>query len=119
MATSRRSLYRLNVFQHPHAAAEHKEDIPAILEAILADMNEKHERAVTEWTKRCSCLMSHDWPGNVRELRNTIERAVILCGEGQLESRHLPPASASVSSVPARGRRRLRQLRSSRGGRYC
>jgi DNA-binding NtrC family response regulator len=35
--------------------------------------------------------MSHDWPGNVRELRNTIERAVILCGEGQLESRHLPP----------------------------
>jgi DNA-binding NtrC family response regulator len=27
----------------------------------------------------------------VRELRNTIERAVILCGEGYLETRHLPP----------------------------
>jgi DNA-binding NtrC family response regulator len=36
--------------------------------------------------------MAHDWPGNVRELRNTLERAVILCGEGYLEARHLPPA---------------------------
>ena len=36
-------------------------------------------------------LMAHDWPGNVRELRNTIERAVILCEEGYLEPRHLPP----------------------------
>jgi len=27
----------------------------------------------------------------VRELRNTMERAVILCGEGEIERRHLPP----------------------------
>jgi DNA-binding NtrC family response regulator len=36
-------------------------------------------------------LIAHDWPGNVRELRNTIERAIVLCTEGQLQSRHLPP----------------------------
>ncbi|HKO17600.1 MAG TPA: sigma-54 dependent transcriptional regulator, partial [Acidobacteriaceae bacterium] len=85
--------YRLNVFNiHMPPLREHKEDIPAILEAILADMNEKHERAVSGVDKEMLArLMSHDWPGNVRELRNTIERAVILCGEGQLESRHLPP----------------------------
>jgi DNA-binding NtrC family response regulator len=85
--------YRLNVFNiHMPPLREHKEDIPAILEAILADMNEKHERSVTGVDKEMLArLMSHDWPGNVRELRNTIERAVILCGEGQLESRHLPP----------------------------
>ncbi len=85
--------YRLNVFNiHMPPLREHKEDIPAILEAILADMNEKHERAVTGVDKEMLArLMSHDWPGNVRELRNTIERAIILCGEGQLESRHLPP----------------------------
>jgi transcriptional regulator with PAS, ATPase and Fis domain len=85
--------YRLNVFNiHMPPLREHKEDIPAILEAILADMNEKHERTVTGVDKEMLArLMSHDWPGNVRELRNTIERAVILCGEGQLESRHLPP----------------------------
>src|SRR5580698_2912321 len=40
--------YRLNVFNiHMPPLREHKEDIPAILEAILADMNEKHERTVT------------------------------------------------------------------------
>ena len=85
--------YRLNVFNiHMPPLREHKEDIPAILESILQDMNEKHERAVTGVDKEMLArLMSHDWPGNVRELRNTIERAVILCGEGQLESRHLPP----------------------------
>lgn len=36
-------------------------------------------------------MMAYNWPGNVRELRNTIERAVILCGEGYMETRHLPP----------------------------
>jgi len=29
-------------------------------------------------------LVSYDWPGNVRELQNTIERALILWGEGPL-----------------------------------
>ena len=32
----------------------------------------------------------HTWPGNVRELRNVLERAVILAGEGTIETRHLP-----------------------------
>jgi len=35
-------------------------------------------------------LMACDWPGNVRELRNTVERAVVLGGDGLLEARHLP-----------------------------
>jgi len=36
-------------------------------------------------------LMSYHWPGNVRELENCIERAVILCTDGHLDSHHLPP----------------------------
>jgi DNA-binding NtrC family response regulator len=72
---------------------EHKEDIPAIIEALLADMNTKHGREVKGVDgEMLTRLTSHDWPGNVRELRNTIERAVILCGEGYMETRHLPPA---------------------------
>ena len=39
--------YRLNVFNiHMPPLREHKEDIPAIAEAILHDMNVKHERHV-------------------------------------------------------------------------
>jgi DNA-binding NtrC family response regulator len=86
--------YRLNVFNlHMPPLREHKEDIPAILEALLADMNSKHGREVKGVDGEMQArLMAHDWPGNVRELRNTIERAVILCGEGYMETRHLPPA---------------------------
>jgi DNA-binding NtrC family response regulator len=29
-------------------------------------------------------MLIYDWPGNVRELENAIERAVILCSEGEI-----------------------------------
>ena len=35
-------------------------------------------------------LRAYAWPGNARELRNTIERAVLLCGRGPIRSEHLP-----------------------------
>jgi aliphatic sulfonates family ABC transporter substrate-binding protein len=34
-------------------------------------------------------LLCHDWPGNVRELENTIHRAVIECGGGEILARDL------------------------------
>src|SRR5271168_5138105 len=96
--------YRLNVFNiHMPPLREHKEDIPTITESILRDMNVKHERHVTGVDdEMLSRLMAYDWPGNVRELRNTIERAVILCGEGHLSARDLPPGfgSRSVLTTP-------------------
>ncbi len=35
-------------------------------------------------------LLSYAWPGNVRELRNVMERAVILCEDGEVRREHLP-----------------------------
>jgi DNA-binding NtrC family response regulator len=94
--------YRLNVFNiHMPPLREHKEDIPAITEAILRDMNLKHERHVTGVDdEMLSRLIAYDWPGNVRELRNTIERAVILCGEGYLSARDLSPGFGIRSVYP-------------------
>ena len=85
--------YRLNVFNiHMPPLREHKEDIPAIVDAMIDDMNLKHQRKVTGIdSEMLARLVAHDWPGNVRALRNAIERAVVLCGEGQIQSRHLPP----------------------------
>ncbi len=37
-----------------------------------------------------SLLLRHTWPGNIRELRNVIERAVLLCGDGNIGPEHLP-----------------------------
>jgi DNA-binding NtrC family response regulator len=95
--------YRLNVFNiHMPPLREHKEDIPAIADAMIADMNQKHEKRVTGLdSEMMARLVAHDWPGNVRELRNTIERAVVLCGDGQLQPRHLPPGFGTRPARPA------------------
>jgi DNA-binding NtrC family response regulator len=89
--------YRLNVFNiHMPPLRDHKEDIPEIVETMLQDMNEKHGRAVPGVDPgMLQRLMQYDWPGNVRELRNTIERAVILCGAHPLSVQHLPPGFGS------------------------
>jgi DNA-binding NtrC family response regulator len=85
--------YRLNVFNiHMPPLRDHKEDIPAIVDSMLRDMNQKHDRQVAGVSEDMMVrLIAFDWPGNVRELRNTIERAVVLCSEGYLDVRHLPP----------------------------
>jgi DNA-binding NtrC family response regulator len=37
-----------------------------------------------------SLFQNHTWPGNVRELENTIERTLIMAGEGSAKCEHLP-----------------------------
>ncbi|PYT14988.1 MAG: transcriptional regulator [Acidobacteria bacterium] len=84
--------YRLNVFhiQLP-PLRERKGDLPVLCEALLASLNRKHERHVTEiHPDVLECFAQYGWPGNVRELRNVLESAVILVGEGMLTTEHLP-----------------------------
>src|SRR5947209_9496118 len=72
--------YRLNVFNiHMPPLREHKEDVPQLVEALLADMSAKHGRQVSNVTESVmQSFIQHNWPGNVRELRNTLERPVIV-----------------------------------------
>jgi len=106
--------YRLNVFHiHLPPVRERKEDILPIAEALLGELNRKHDCKVVEIPPPVvDALMSHSWPGNVRELRNVLERAVILAGEGAIELRHLPaflqkgtgtvqPAAGGAAPAPA------------------
>jgi DNA-binding NtrC family response regulator len=86
--------YRLNVFNiHMPPLRDHLEDLPAMTEAMLKEMNDKHGRRVSGVAaSMLDRLLSYDWPGNARELRNTVERAVILCPDGAaLDAGHLPP----------------------------
>jgi len=68
------------------------EDLPAMAQVILEEMNQKHDRRVSGIAASAlDILMAFDWPGNARELRNTIERAVILGEDGApLYASHLP-----------------------------
>jgi DNA-binding NtrC family response regulator len=80
---------------------EHKEDIPALVDSMLIEMNRKHGREVTGVDPDMMARMiAYDWPGNVRELRNTIERAVVLCGGQEIETRHLPPGFGTKAVKP-------------------
>jgi DNA-binding NtrC family response regulator len=85
--------YRLNVFNlHLPPLRDHKEDIPQLVDALLADMNAKHDRHVTSVSDAVLQLFNnYQWPGNVREMRNSLERAVIVCEDSLIEPRHLPP----------------------------
>ncbi len=86
--------YRLNVFHiHMPPLREHMEDIPAMAEAMILEMNQKHSRKVTGvGPSMLDRMLHYDWPGNARELRNVMERAVVLCPDGApLEAVHLPP----------------------------
>jgi DNA-binding NtrC family response regulator len=84
--------YRLNVFHvHLPPLRERKEDISRISEALIGDLNRKHECRVSDIAPDVLlALERHNWPGNVRELRNVLERAVILAGEGTIELKHIP-----------------------------
>jgi DNA-binding NtrC family response regulator len=85
--------YRLNVFNiHMPPLREHMDDLSELVQALLAEMNQKHNRTVVGVNEAVmSAFQAHNWPGNVRELRNTLERAVILCASPMIEPKHLPP----------------------------
>ena len=85
--------YRLNVFNiHMPLLREHKEDIPGLVDLLISEMNAKHGRKVATVSEAVmNMFTNYTWPGNVRELRNTIERAVIVCDGGMIETKHLPP----------------------------
>ncbi len=85
--------YRLNVFNiHMPPLHSHLDDLTDLVDALLADMNAKHGRAVIGVSDAVmNAFRAHAWPGNVRELRNTLERAVILCTGPTIEPKHLPP----------------------------
>ncbi|MBI1788897.1 MAG: sigma-54-dependent Fis family transcriptional regulator [Acidobacteria bacterium] len=97
--------YRLNVFHiHLPPLRERKSDIPEIAEALIADLNRKHECKVSGVaTDVLELFRHHHWPGNVRELRNVLERAVILAGQGTIERKHLSSAflSPAAAAQPA------------------
>jgi len=79
------------------------EDIPALAETILAELNQKHHTRITSLDPAVlPALQRYAWPGNVRELRNLLERASVLAGEGEIRSEHLPQSLTGAEAEPPR-----------------
>lgn len=91
--------YRLNVFHISlPPLRERKEDLPALCNALVQNLNQKHHCKVTDLAGPVVDLFrNYHWPGNIRELRNVLERAVILAGEGTVKLIHLPKGFAMTA----------------------
>ncbi len=98
--------YRINVFPiFLPPLRERKEDIILLADHFLKKYSgENFKRIKRISTPAIDMLMSYHWPGNVRELENCMERAVLVCKEGVIRARHLPPslqtADASHTTYP-------------------
>jgi DNA-binding NtrC family response regulator len=97
--------YRLNVFHISlPPLRERKEDLPALCNALVQNLNQKHQCRVTDLAGPVTDLFrTYNWPGNIRELRNVLERAVILAGEGTVKLIHLPKGFATTTPASAAG----------------
>jgi DNA-binding NtrC family response regulator len=84
--------FRLNVVPlHVPPLRERGDDISFLAGQFLQRFARKHGIRVSGLSAECAAaLQAHRWPGNVRELQNVIERAVILCADGEeLQAAHL------------------------------
>ena len=77
--------YRLNVVQiRVPPLRERALDIPLLFRHYLRHASDAHEVRCPDLSPEAEqLLLAYSWPGNVRELQNVIERAVILCGDGE------------------------------------
>jgi DNA-binding NtrC family response regulator len=97
--------FRLNVVPlRVPPLRERGDDVSFLAEQFLQRFARKHGIRVAGLSAGCAAaLQAHRWPGNVRELQNVIERAVILCADGEeLQAAHLGLVSRA-GEEPAAG----------------
>ena len=77
--------YRLNVFPlNTLKLSDRKDDIPTIVANMLYNMEIDNEIKTKISLDALNDLEEYHWPGNVRELHNVIQRAKILCLNGEI-----------------------------------
>jgi DNA-binding NtrC family response regulator len=98
-------LYRLEVCTvRLPPLRERREDIPALVEQVLAGLARRYERAAP-WVRPedLARLQRHHFPGNIRELRNILERSLLRTpGESRwlvLDPTGLEPEAPELESA--------------------
>jgi len=97
--------YRLNVVSIDlPPLSERREDIPALVEHLLATRQLGKVRCRVQ-PEAMQALLRYCWPGNVRELANVLERAQILAEDNLItlddlpEALHHPPSQIAAGST--------------------
>jgi DNA-binding NtrC family response regulator len=100
--------FRLHVFEiQLPPLCDRGDDIATLAEFLLAKICRRLNRP-RAWLapQALSAMQAYRWPGNVRELENAIERAVILCEDGQITADMLaldPTPPAAIGAADAAG----------------
>ena len=81
------------------ALDERPEDIPALLQRFLSDLETKQGKRFTlapdalQWFRQCR------WPGNVRELKNTLESVAAISVAGQITLAEIALLNYNIESA--------------------
>ena len=100
----RKDLYfRLNVFPvEIPPLRERKEDIPHIVEVILARLNKFQLKEIHQIHPDArKAIITYPWPGNIRELENVLERAYIIENSSVLTPESFPMEFFAVETSSA------------------
>ena len=78
---------------------ERREDILPLANSFLKRFAAQANRPITGFSNAAADLLKkHDWPGNVRQLQNEVQRAVLMCDAGVVDTRDLS-ISAPVTTT--------------------
>jgi DNA-binding NtrC family response regulator len=97
---------RLSVARiHLPPLSERREDIPALVDTFIRELNRQHGRHVRGISRGAlDVLVAHGWPGNVRELKVTLEGMVVFAeGRRPLQWSDLPKSLTGARPRTAAG----------------
>ncbi|WP_435103265.1 sigma-54 interaction domain-containing protein [Arhodomonas sp. AD133] len=94
--------YRLNVVPVTiPPLRERREDIPVLVNHVLAGLNERYGGGKVLAPECWQELLSRDWPGNVRELENRLERLYVASEGDVIQATAAIPAANADAAAPA------------------
>ena len=94
--------YRLHIIPiYLPPLREHMDDVPLLTDHFVQRIREQlNTPNLTIAEEAVRKLATYQWPGNIRELENVLERAAVLCDDGQIRPQDLPlSAAAEISNV--------------------
>jgi DNA-binding NtrC family response regulator len=94
-------LFRINTVEiHLPALRDRREDIPLLAQHFLSRNQARYRKQVRGFSPAAmQQMMQYAWPGNVRELEHTVERAVLLCREEEIEPANLAIVAARSATL--------------------
>lgn len=95
--------FRLNVIElRVPALADRIDDIPVLAQRFIGlHRGQGQTSAITLGADALAALEQHDWPGNARELENRIQRALLVCQDGEIKRKDL---GLDANTSPSRAR---------------